>query len=613
LLAERVCVGPDAVAVVAEDGEVSYGELDGRANRLARLLRARGVGAESVVGVCLERGLDLVVALLGVLKAGAAYLPLDPEYPAGRLEAAVVDADAVCVLSTRALGGRLPEQTPRVLVDDPEIVAELAALPSAPPTGIRLCPDSPAYVIFTSGSTGRPKGVMIPHRALGSFLADMGRRFPLGADDRLLAVTTVGFDIAGLELFLPLLHGARLVLAGASTVRDPVAVLRTVTEAGITIMQATPSLWQGVVAAETGQLRTVRVLVGGEALPAVLAGELRERALSVTNLYGPTEATIWATAGTVGDVPAAGPPIGTPLARTQAYVLDASLRPVPTGVGGELYLGGAQLALGYAGRGGLTAERFVACPFAPGERMYRTGDLVRWTTDGRLAYLGRTDHQVKIRGFRIEPGEVQSVLTELPAVSQAVVIAREDTPGEKRLVAYVVPAGPGEGHDGPGAGDDHDSRRGGELSTQVREFAATRLPHHMVPAAVLVLDALPLTVNGKLDRAALPPPDFAALAGGGRAPATPQEEFLCRAFAEVLALPEVGVDDDFFALGGHSLLATRLISEVRAALGVEVPIRAVFTHPTPAALATRITEQEHPSRQRTARPALRPMRNQEES
>ncbi|MFJ6088314.1 amino acid adenylation domain-containing protein [Streptomyces sp. NPDC092369] len=594
---QRAAADPAAVAVVFEGGEVSYGDLDARANRLAHLLRARGVRAESVVGVCLERGIDLVVALLGVLKAGGTYLPLDPEYPAERIAVAVADASAACVVTVAGLEGVLPNGVGRVVLDDPLTVAELAEAPAtAPEAG--TAGGNPAYVIFTSGSTGRPKGVTVPHGALSNFLADMGRRFPLDTEDRLLAVTTVGFDIAGLEIFLPLLSGARLVLAGQATAQDPAAVLRTLSESRITVMQATPSLWQGVVAAENGELRTVRVLVGGEALPTGLARELCDRAHSVTNLYGPTEVTIWATAAELAHIPSAGPGIGTPIAATQAYVLDADLRPVPAEVRGELYLAGAQLARGYVGRAALTAERFVASPFAPGERMYRTGDLARWTPDGQLDYLGRTDEQVKIRGFRIEPGEVQSVLASHPAVAQAVVLLREDMPGDKRLVAYAVPTPHTE----------HTL----ELSLRIREFATERLPHYMVPSAVVTLDELPLTANGKLNRKALPPPDFAALAGAGREPATAQEEALCRAFADVLDLPAVGVDDDFFALGGHSLLATRLVSEMRAELDVELPIRAVFAHPTPAALATWLAE--HASHRKTAaRPTLRPMRNQEES
>nr|WP_280883520.1 non-ribosomal peptide synthetase [Streptomyces pseudovenezuelae] len=595
--AQRAAADPAAVAVVFEGREVSYGDLDARANRLAHLLRARGVGAESVVGVCLERGIDLVVTLLGVLKAGGTYLPLDPEYPAERTAVAVADASAVCVVTVAGVEGGLPSGVGRVVLDNPLTAAELTESPATAPEA-NTVGGNPAYVIFTSGSTGRPKGVTVPHSALSNFLADMGRRFPLDSEDRLLAVTTVGFDIAGLEIFLPLLSGARLVLAGQATAQDPAAVLRAVSESRITVMQATPSLWQGVVAAESGELRTVRVLVGGEALPTGLARELCDRAHSVTNLYGPTEVTIWATAAELAHIPSAGPEIGAPIAGTQAYVLDADLRPVPAEVGGELYLAGAQLARGYVGRAALTAERFVASPFAPGERMYRTGDLARWTPEGQLDYLGRTDEQVKIRGFRIEPGEVQSVLASHPAVAQAVVLVREDMPGDKRLVAYAVPT--------PNAENVL------ELSLHVREFATERLPHYMVPSAVVTLDELPLTANGKLNRKALPAPDFAALAGAGREPATAQEEALCRAFADVLDLPAVGVDDDFFALGGHSLLATRLVSEMRAELDVELPIRAVFAHPTPAALATWLAE--HASHRRTAaRPTLRPMRNQEES
>ncbi|MFJ1820076.1 non-ribosomal peptide synthase/polyketide synthase [Streptomyces sp. NPDC088139] len=600
LFEAQVARTPDAVAVVAEGVEVSYAELDARANRLARLLIGRGVGPESVVGVCLERSPDLVVALLGVVKAGGAYLPIDPEYPAERVAYMLADAGVRCVLT----GGGLLDGPARlegvagvmlVAVDDPLVVGELAAFGGGPlgagECGGVLLPEHPAYVIYTSGSTGRPKGVVVEHRALVNFLAAMQGRFGLGVDDRLVAVTTVGFDIAGLELYLPLLHGARTVLAGRDVVRDPGALCELLVSAGATVVQATPSLWQALVSEEeeagagagAGVLAGLRVLVGGEALPDGLARALVGRAGSVTNLYGPTETTVWSTAGVVGEVRGGVSSIGGPVANTRVYVLDAGLSPVPVGVVGELYVAGAGLARGYLGRSGLSAERFVACPFGgAGERMYRTGDLVRWGVGGQLEYLGRVDDQVKVRGFRIELGEIEAVLAGHPSVTRAVVVAREDVPGDRRLVAYVVASG-----------------QDAALSSELGALAAERLPAYMVPSAVVLLTELPLTPNGKVDRKALPAPDYGAgVVVGGRGPASPREEILCAAFAEVLGVPAVGVDDDFFRLGGHSLLATRLLSRIRAVLGVEVPLGAVFDTPTVAGLAARLADSD------VARPAL---------
>ncbi|MEV5205754.1 amino acid adenylation domain-containing protein, partial [Streptomyces sp. NPDC053720] len=578
---------PDAVAVVAGGVEVSYAELDVRANRLARLLIGRGVGPESVVGVCLERGLDMVVALLAVVKAGGAYLPIDPEYPAERIAYVLGDAGVRCVLTGGGLfdgpaGLEGVAGAMFVAVDDPEVVGELAALDGGPLGGGErageLLPEHPAYVIYTSGSTGRPKGVVVEHRALVNFLAAMQRRFALGVEDRLVAVTTVGFDIAGLELYLPLLHGARTVLAARDVVRDPRALGELLVSVGATVVQATPSLWQALVSdAEeegggVGLPAGLRVLVGGEALPGGLARALVGRAVSVTNLYGPTETTIWSTAGAVVEAGGGVSSIGGPVANTRVYVLDGGLSPVPVGVAGELYIAGAGLARGYLGRSGLSAERFVACPFGVvGERMYRTGDLVRWDAEGQLEYLGRVDDQVKVRGFRIELGEIEAVLAGHPSVTQAVVVAREDVPGDKRLVAYVVASG-----------------RDAVLPEVLSALAAERLPAYMVPSAVVLLTTLPLTPNGKVDRKALPAPDYAGMAGAGRGPANAREEIVCASFAQVLGLEKVGVDDDFFTLGGHSLMAIQLVQALRAR-GVSVSVRALFLAPTPAGLALSVS------------------------
>ncbi|PKK16211.1 MAG: hypothetical protein BUE48_001835 [Thermomonospora sp. CIF 1] len=551
LFEQQAARTPDAIAVESETGTLTYAELDRRASGLAALLRARGAGPGKVVALALPRTGDLVAAVLAVLKSGAAYLPLDLDHPADRLAYMLQDAAPLCTLAT--------EQTRAVLPDDAEVLVlgdrTPAPAPSRPVTG-----DDLAYVIYTSGSTGRPKGVAVPHAALTNFLLMQREELALRPGDRLVAVTTIAFDIAALELYVPLISGATVVLASRNAVRDPAALAELLADA--TIVQATPSLLGSL---DPAALQGLRVLVGGEALPAALADTLTRVASRATNVYGPTEATIWATSA---ELPSTG--IGRPFWNTRAYVLDASLRPVPPGVPGELYLAGAQLAHGYIGRPDLTAERFVADPFGPpGTRMYRTGDLARWRRDGTLEYLGRTDDQVKIRGFRIEPGEVQAVLAAQPGVAQAAVIVREDRPGDKRLVGYLVP-GP-EGLD----------------ETAVRAAAARALPEYMLPSALVVLDALPRTVNGKLDRRALPAPH---LETGGRRPRDARETALCELFAEALGVDEVGIDDDFFALGGHSLLAARLAGRIRAALGAELTIADVFEAPTVAQLAPRLVE-----------------------
>ncbi|MGQ4383093.1 amino acid adenylation domain-containing protein [Streptomyces sp. SAS_270] len=583
LLAQWADRTPDAPAVTCGAQRLSHRELHARADRLARALRAAGAGPERVVALALDRSCDLVVAALAVLKSGAAYLPLDPDYPGDRLHYMLADAAPVVTLTHRRVRDLLRGQGdaptgPLWVLDDPDSVPdEPVAAPAQEPPAPHA--DHPAYVIYTSGSTGRPKGVVVPHGALANLVEDMRRRFEVTPEDRFLAVTTFGFDIANLELFVPLAAGAELLVADRETVRDPASLAAAVTTSDATLMQATPSLWQSLAADHAPRLAGLRALVGGEALPEPLARALTAHCASVTNVYGPTETTIWSTAATLvapsephgpGASGASGPPaIGRPIANTRVYVLDGALRPVPDGTFGELYIAGTGLARGYLNRPGLSAERFVADPFAPpatpGARMYRTGDVVRWDGAGSaLEYAGRSDHQVKIRGYRIELGEIESVLAAQPGVQQAVVTARTDQYGEARLVAYVVPAGTNR--------------------DKLRERASAVLPNHMVPAVYVPLDALPLTPNGKTDRKALPaPPDERA--GTGRAPEGAREELLCAVFAEVLGLERVGADDDFFALGGHSLSAVRVANRLRAALGADVPVRALFDARTAEALA----------------------------
>ncbi|MEU6222029.1 amino acid adenylation domain-containing protein, partial [Streptomyces sp. NPDC047022] len=563
---------PDAVAVVAGDVEMSYAELDARANRLARRLLGQDVGPESLVGVCLERGAELMVALLGVLKAGGAYQLIDPEYPAERIAYMLEDAAPAVVLTSLGTVGVLPEQlaAPLWTLDEPRLDAELAGLDGAPVAGERtgLLPQQPAYVVYTSGSTGRPKGVLVSHGGFANTVGGLAR-FGAGHGSRVAQFASVSFDNFGLEWSLALTSGAALVVVPAGR-RLGEELAGFFTEQRITHASLPPAVLAGLEPDSIGA--DVVLEVGGEAASRELVERWSDGRV-LFNTYGPSEttvdATVWRCRAEADEVA-----IGSPIGNTRAYVLDAFLAPVPAGAVGELYLAGAGLARGYIDRAALTSERFVACPFGDGgERMYRTGDLARWTADGQLVYAGRVDEQVKVRGFRIELGEVQAAVAAHRAVAQSAVVAREDVPGDIRLVAYVVPT---------------DGRADAGLPGAVRESAAERLPAYMVPAAVVVLEALPLTVNGKLDRRALPAPSYTAGAGAGRGPATVQGELLCQAFAGVLGLEKVGADDDFFALGGHSLLAMRLVSRIRVVLGVEVPLRVLFEAPTPAALAARL-------------------------
>ncbi|MFC8455869.1 amino acid adenylation domain-containing protein, partial [Streptomyces sp. NPDC057242] len=587
--AARVREHPEAVALVAGAEELTYAELDARVDRLARLLAARGVGPERFVGIALPRGAELIVALLAVLRAGGAYLPLDLEYPAERMEFMVEDARPVCVLTTLAAAPDAPDVpgTETLVLDSPDALSALADLADEP-AGPLPAPDGdhPAYVIHTSGSTGRPKGVVIPHSALANFLRMQAHELAMEPGDGLVAVTTVSFDIAALEIHVPLISGAAVVLAGRDTVRDPAALAALVEAHRPTVMQATPSLWHALL--EEGAPRALartRVLVGGEALPAALAERLARTATSVTNVYGPTEVTVWATSSVLSPEHTGTPDIGLPFWNTRAHVLDSALRPVPHGRPGELYLSGDQLARGYLGRPALTSERFVADPYGPaGSRMYRTGDLVRRRPDGVIDFLGRADDQVKVRGFRIEPGEIETALTGRPEVDRAVVVVREDIPGSPLLVGYVTGAG-GSAPDAAG----------------LRAAVGERLPTHMVPSAVVVLDAFPLTANGKVDRRSLPAPDLAGSAAtAGRTPRDAREEIVAGAYADVLELASTGPDDDFFDLGGHSLLAARVAARLRTALGADCGVRDVFEARTPAVLAERLAARTASG----ARPAL---------
>ncbi|MFI2215183.1 amino acid adenylation domain-containing protein, partial [Streptomyces sp. NPDC020141] len=563
LFADRVEHGPETLAVRCGADVLSYGELDGRANRLARYLTAVGVGRERVVGLCLPRGVDMVVALLAVWKAGGAYVPLDPEYPADRLAYMVADSGASVVLGTgRTLAGGTVAATARTVLLD-EIEAELVA-ESAEPLDTVVGAEQLAYVIYTSGSTGRPKGVAVAHGGVANLALAMRPALGVGEGVVALQFASFSFDAAVLDVVVTLAAGGVLAVASSEERTEPEALAEMIRASGVEVASVVPSLL-GVL--DPSAVPGVRNWVlGAERLNADLASRWLAGA-RVWNTYGPTEATVITTAVPLDPGMSAEdqpPAIGSPIGNAKVFVLDGFLRPVPVGVTGELYVAGDGLARGYAGRADLTAERFVASPF--GGRMYRSGDLARWSADGQLWFAGRADEQVKIRGFRVEPGEVESVLAAHESVGQIAVVVREDRPGDKKLVAYAVPA------------------IGREVDIPaLREYAGERLPEYMVPAAVLVLGALPLTVNGKLDKAALPAPE----SGGeraGRAAETPVEATLCALFAEVLGLEEVSADGSFFELGGDSIMSMLLVSSARKA-GLVITARQIFEHRTPASLA----------------------------
>ncbi|HEX8318268.1 amino acid adenylation domain-containing protein [Longimicrobium sp.] len=562
LFEARATETPDAAAVRFDGAALTYRELDHAANRLANHLRRRGVGPETRVGICLERGTELVVAILAVLKAGGAWVPLDPAYPAERLAFMLADSGARLLLTRRPLPEGLPPHAAEVVCLDAErerIEAESAQAPAA-----GVLPENLAYVIYTSGSTGRPKGVLVPHRGLANVARGHARDLGVEAGDRVLQFASPSFDASVFEMVMALAAGATLVLGTRETLAPGPDLVRFLHDEEVTVATLPPSALAVLPTSELPALRTL--LTAGEACPA----ELVERwapERRFFNLYGPTEATIWST--TAVCAPGGGrPPIGRPVANTRAYVLDRRGELVPVGVAGELYVGGAGVTRGYAGRPALTAERFVPDAFgAAGGRLYRTGDRVRWSARGELEFLGRVDAQVKVRGFRIEPGEIEGVLRRSEGVSESVVVARDDVAGEKQLVAYVV---------------------GNVEAGALREHLLRELPEYMVPSAVVVLDAFPLTPNGKLDRKALPAPDFAPAEEGYVAPRTPTEEALAGIWAEVLHLDRVGVAESFFDLGGHSLLATLAVARVQQVFGVEVPVRTIFDEPTVAEMAARV-------------------------
>ncbi|MCX5202987.1 amino acid adenylation domain-containing protein [Streptomyces sp. NBC_00237] len=578
---EQAARTPDAPALVFGDEQLTYAELNARANRLAHHLIESGVRPGALAAVAVPRSLDLVVALLAVLKAGGAYLPLDPDYPADRLSSMLADAEPACVIADRA--DRVPASgTPVVTLDGLDTTPYSTGNPTPGVT-----PQDPAYVIYTSGSTGRPKGVVVGHAAIDNRLRWMQATYELTPGDRVLQKTPSGFDVSVWEFFWALRVGATLVVAEPGGHKDPAYLARVIREQAVTACHFVPSMLQVFLtepaASECTGLR--HVFASGEALPRETVrefGRVLGGGVPLHNLYGPTEAAVDVTYHPCDTTGTGTVPIGRPVWNTRLYVLDAALQPCPPGVSGELFLAGVQLADGYLGRPALTASRFVADPYGlPGSRMYRTGDLARWTVSGEIEYLGRTDHQVKLRGQRIELGEIEAELANDPTVGASGVLVREDRPGDQRLVGYVTPAAGAE-RPAPEA---------------LRARLARTLPEHMVPGAILVLDDFPLSPNGKLDRKALPAPEFSTTADGGRVPANHREETLTRLFAEILGVPRVGVDDAFFDLGGTSLLAARLVARVRDTLGAELTIGTLFQAQTPASLAAQLdagnTDSDH--------------------
>ncbi|MCQ4158683.1 amino acid adenylation domain-containing protein [Roseomonas sp. GC11] len=573
LIARQMAATPAATALIFEGRHFSYRELDRRSAALASALAARGAGADDLVAVALDRSPELVVALLGVLRAGAAYLPLDPAHPPERLARILASAKPRLALAATPLPG-VDTLAPSAWPQD-------GTAPDHP------APEHAAYAIFTSGSTGEPKGAVIEHRAIVNRLEWMRQHYGFTARDRILQKTAATFDVSVWEFFLPLITGATLVLAPPGAQRDPEAIARLIRAEGVTTAHFVPSMLAAFLAHPAARgLSMARVFCSGEALTA----DLRDRfhatlSAELHNLYGPTEAAVDVTWWDASRGDASNPlPIGFPVWNTRMYVLDEALRPVPPGVTGHLFIAGVQLARGYLGRPDLTERAFIPDPFHPGQRMYRTGDLARFREDGAILYLGRLDGQVKLRGFRIELGEIEAALTTSPLVEQARVIAREDRPGDKRLVAYLV----------PGAGYD---------AAALRAHLAARLPDYMVPAALVPLPALPVNSSGKLDRAALPAPDLPREAG--RAPATPTETRLAALFAAALDRAEIRAEEDFFAAGGNSLLAVDLMLRVQEEFGRDPGLGALFEHPTVERLARLLDAAALPPPDDGLRPLIR--------
>jgi amino acid adenylation domain-containing protein len=549
---------PEAAAVWFEGRRLTYGELNNRANHLANYLQKHGVGPDVLVGICVERSLEMMVGLLGILKAGGAYLPLDLTLPRERLAFMMEDAQVSLLVTQESLCESLPRHEAIAVYLDADwekIARESPSNPSSPVNGEHL-----AYVIFTSGSTGQPKGVQLPHRAVVNFLRHMHCRPGMSERDVLFGVAPMSFDASVLDYYVPLTSGACLAVVGREVAGDGRLLAERMAKSAATVMHATPSTWRLLLESGWPGNRQLRIFTGGEALSWELAQQLLQKSAAVWNLYGPTETAVYSAIHQI-DPPDGAVLVGRPIANTQIYLLDAHHQPVPVGVPGELCIGGAGVSRGYWRRPGLTAEKYISNRFSaqPGARLYKTGDWARYRPDGRIECLGRLDHQVKVRGHRIELGEIESVLRQHPALAEVVVLAREDVPGDRRLAAYVVVM-PGQT----------------VASRDLRGFLMEKLPDYMVPAAFVLLDALPLSPNGKVNRLALPKPDLEPPERVYLSPRTPVEETLAEIWAQALGLAKVGVHDNFFELGGHSLLAAQIVARIREAFQVELPMRCLF-------------------------------------
>lgn len=566
LIELRALHTPSAVAVVFNGLQMTYRQLNARADLLAAHLHSLGVKPNVLVGLCVQRSLEMVIGILGILKAGGAYVPIDPAYPKDRIAFMLNDAGVLALVTERSLLPDLPEnKAPRILIDAP---LPPSPTPTIPAPRHEFSGENLAYVIYTSGSTGTPKGVQIEHRAVVNFLNSMRRTPGLQVDDVVLALTTLSFDIAVLEIFLPLTVGARVVIGTWETAVDGKAVMAELNRHGVTLLQATPTTWRLLLASGWRGGAELKALCGGEPMPTDLARELIPRCAELWNMYGPTETTVWSTCYRITGVDRIT--VGHPIDNTETIILTPDLKPTAVGEEGELFIGGDGLARGYHERPALTAERFISHPLIPGRRLYRTGDLARLTVDGEIDCLGRLDHQIKIRGHRIELGEIENVLMTFPGVQQAVVSARQDIADDKRLVAYLMTA--------PGA----------SLSfSDLREHTRARLPDYMLPAAFVRLEKIPLTPNGKVDRKALPAPlqEDVITDGSKHPPATPTEEKLAAIWRSVLGLSLIGRHDKFFDLGGNSLLAVRVFAEIEKQFSRHLPLASLFNAPTIAALA----------------------------
>ena len=584
LVSEQAARTPQKTAVSFAGRQWSYAQLEEHADRLACRLQGMGVGSGSFVALYVERSLEMVAGLLAVLKAGGAYIPLDPDFPADRLLLMLEDAQPSVLLTQKALSGNLalPAGMAVCLIDEfwQEGADDAQAYLPAHFDGQSqaAAPDDLAYLIYTSGSTGKPKGVQVSHRAAVNFLWSMGREPGISAGDHMLAVTTLSFDIALLELLLPLISGAQVTIASRETAMDGYQLGQLIDQAGISIMQATPATWQLLREAGWSGKDDLTVLCGGEALQPDLARYLLDHCGILWNMYGPTETTVWSTICRI-DKETDKITIGRPIANTQVYILDERMQPVPKGVVGNLYIGGEGLAQGYLHRPELTAQRFVPNPFDQGSKLYMTGDLARFLADGRIVFLGRDDFQVKIRGYRIELGDIETAVSRHPAVAQTVCLSRDQKPGIRQLVAYIVPK---------------DQLVVPEAS-EMRGFLRAQLPDYMIPAHFVVLDALPLLPNGKINRRLLPEPEGKQqeVAAAYSPPRYELEEQVAELCAEVLDLDEISIHDSFFDLGGNSLLATRLIFQTREQFQVQIPLRQLFLQPTVAGLSQAIASAQH--------------------